>query len=209
MKQRRRSREHALEALFYMDARRDFSLEALDHYSACFPPSEAARPFFRHLAEGVMRRRQELDRVIERFSDNWRVRRMAYVDRNVMRIAVYEMLYRDDIPAKVSINEAIDIGKKYGAEESGAFINGILDSAYLALERGELAPSAEPPPEIPARSHSSAPAVPAAADSTEELFSSVRGRPGVVKKRRSADRRPDAEKGAREEAPEAVSKEVP
>lgn len=209
MKQRRRSREHALEALFYMDARRDFSLEALGHYSRCFPPSEAARPFFRHLTEGVMRRREELDRTIERFSDNWRVRRMAYVDRNIMRIAVFEMLYCDDIPPKVSINEAIDIGKKYGTEESGGFINGILDSAFLALEQGELAPSTAPPAEIPERSLRPASVAPAPTDPTEELFSVVRGHPGVVKKRRTADREADADKRVPDGSPEAVSKEVP
>ena len=65
---------------------------------------------------------------------------MSCVDRNAMRIAVYEMLFCSDIPIKVSINEAIDVGKKYGTEESGGFINGILDSIRLALEKGEIEP---------------------------------------------------------------------
>ena len=63
---------------------------------------------------------------------------MACVDRNIMRIAVYELLYCQDIPSKVSINEAIDVGKKFGTEESGAFINGILDSIRIALEKKEI-----------------------------------------------------------------------
>ena len=63
---------------------------------------------------------------------------MSIVDRNIMRLAVYEMLFCGDIPSKVSINEAIDIGKKFGAEESGAFINGILDSIRIALEEGNV-----------------------------------------------------------------------
>ena len=77
----------------------------------------------------------EIDALIERFSKNWKIRRMSCVDRNVMRIAVYELLYCQDIPPKVSINEAVDIGKKFGTEESGAFINGILDSIREALEK--------------------------------------------------------------------------
>ena len=66
---------------------------------------------------------------------------MAAVDRNLLRIAVYELLYCDDIPHKVSINEAIDLGKKFGTDESGAFINGILDSVRIAIENGEVHPA--------------------------------------------------------------------
>ena len=75
----------------------------------------------------------EIDTLIERFSKNWKIHRMSCVDRNVMRIAVYELLYCEDIPPKVSINEAVDVGKKFGTEESGAFINGIMDSIRDAL----------------------------------------------------------------------------
>lgn len=206
-KQRRRAREHALEALYYMDVRRDFSREALARYVQCFAPSDRALAFFHRLTEGVMARRAEIDRDIERFSDNWRVSRMAYVDRNIMRIAVFEMLFCEDIPPKVSINEAIDIGKKYGTDESGGFINGILDGAFLAMERGELTPDSEPPPEIPERSDRPAAAPAPAAAPEEESFSRVRGRPGVVK-RKGGRPRPDAEKPGDSVSPDAVSKEV-
>jgi N utilization substance protein B len=80
----------------------------------------------------------EIDAIIERFSANWKLSRMSCVDRNVMRIAVYELLCCHDIPSKVSINEAIDVGKKFGTDESGAFINGILDSIRIALEKKEI-----------------------------------------------------------------------
>ena len=73
--------------------------------------------------------------MIDQFSSNWKIERMACVDRNVMRIAIFELLYCDDIPAKVSINEAIDIGKRYGTDESGAFINGILDSIRKMIDQ--------------------------------------------------------------------------
>nr|CBX29534.1 N utilization substance protein B homolog [uncultured Desulfobacterium sp.] len=77
----------------------------------------------------------EIDGIIERFSSNWKISRMSCVDRNIMRIAVFELVWCDDIPCKVSINEAIDIGKKYGTDESGPFINGILDSVRDAVEK--------------------------------------------------------------------------
>jgi len=73
-----------------------------------------------------------------RYADNWKMERMSCVDRNILRIAVYEMLLCPDIPPKVSINEAIEVGKKFGTEESGAFINGILDSVRLSIEKGKF-----------------------------------------------------------------------
>ncbi|MEN8245178.1 MAG: transcription antitermination factor NusB [Thermodesulfobacteriota bacterium] len=135
---RRKSRELAMQALFYMDTNGDISLENLELYCSNFQPDANVRPFFLKLAKGVINARSKVDAAIERFSSNWKMHRMSGVDRNVLRLAVYEVLFCDDIPVKVSINEAIDIGKKFGSSESGAFINGILDSIRLALEKGEL-----------------------------------------------------------------------
>jgi N utilization substance protein B len=146
---RRKARELAMQALFFMDVRRDFSEETFGRFCANFAPKPAVRPFFLRLVRGVLRSQTELDALIERFSENWRLGRMSGVDRNVMRIAVYEMVCCRDIPAKVSINEAVDIGKKFGTEESGAFINGIVDSIRAAVEAGELqlpCGDPEPPP---------------------------------------------------------------
>ena len=147
---RRKARELAMQALFYMDMRRDFSEETFGRFCANFAPKPSVRPFFLRLARGVLGSLTELDALIERFSENWSLGRMSGVDRNVMRIAVYEMVCCRDIPAKVSINEAVDIGKKFGTEESGAFINGIVDSIRAAVEAGELQlPCGDPeaPPE--------------------------------------------------------------
>ena len=83
--------------------------------------------FSARIIRGVEEHRGDLDRIIEKYSSHWKIDRMAHVDRNILRIAVYELLYCDDIPPKVAINEAIDIGKKFGSEDSGAFINGVLD----------------------------------------------------------------------------------
>jgi len=135
---RRKARELAMQALFYMDMRRDFSEETFGRFCDNFAPKPDVRPFFLRLVHGVLRSQTELDPLIERFSENWSLGRMSGVDRNVMRIAVYEMVCCRDIPAKVSINEAVDIGKKFGTEESGAFINGIVDSIRAAVEAGEL-----------------------------------------------------------------------
>ena len=77
---------------------------------------------------GVQREREVLDRWIREASRNWRVERMSKVDRNILRLGAFELAHQDDIPAKVSIDEAVELGKKYGSEESGAFINGILDT---------------------------------------------------------------------------------
>lgn len=149
MKTRRKSRELALQALFYMDMRQNISLEALELYCECFPLPERNKEFFLKLVKGVMQNRAQIDLIIERFSSNWKISRMSCVDRNIMRCAVYEMLFCDDIPLKVSINEAIDIGKKFGTEDSGAFINGILDSVHIAFEKKEIEPDLETHTDIP------------------------------------------------------------
>jgi N utilization substance protein B len=130
---RRKARELAMQALFYMDIRKDASEETLENFCGCFCTSKKSRPFFRKLVNGVLGTKDQIDALVERYSQNWKISRMSCVDRNVMRIAVYEMLYCDDIPPKVSINEAVDIGKKFGTQESGAFINGIMDSIREAL----------------------------------------------------------------------------
>ena len=90
------------------------------------------------LIKGVLDNKSRIDKLIEQFSSNWKISRMGCVDRNILRIAVFEMLRCQDIPAKVSINEAIEIGKKFGTEDSGAFINGILDSIRIAMENEHL-----------------------------------------------------------------------
>ena len=97
--------------------------------------SMQARPFAESLVQGVDSHRSEIDGLIVSASEHWRLERMSIVDRNILRIALYEMLYCADIPPKVSINEAIDLGKTFGTEESGAFINGILDHILPELHR--------------------------------------------------------------------------
>lgn len=127
-----------MQALFYMDMSQNDSKEAIKLFCENFVTSKRNLPFFLELINGVIKAMSEIDSIIERFSSNWKISRMSIVDRNIMRLAVYEMLFCGDIPSKVSINEAIDIGKKFGTKESGAFINGILDSIRIALEEKKL-----------------------------------------------------------------------
>lgn len=135
---RRISREQALQALFYMDMHGDPAQDPIELFCNCFANEKPAGPFFHRLVKGVQENHQTIDTVIERFSSNWKLSRMSCVDRNILRIAVFELLFCADIPPKVSINEAIDVGKRFGTEESGAFINGILDSIRLAIQNNQV-----------------------------------------------------------------------
>ncbi len=89
--------------------------------------SEEIRHFTEALVKGTVEHREELDQVIGRYTENWELHRMASIDRNILRFATFELLFREDIPPKVTINEAVDIAKKYSNEDSGKFVNGILD----------------------------------------------------------------------------------
>jgi N utilization substance protein B len=101
---------------------------------------EAAQPegFAWELVLGVWSKRQELDKLIERFSQNWRLDRMGRVELALLRLAVYELIFRDDVPAKVVINEALELSRSFGDENSRGFVNGILDAASKAVESGEI-----------------------------------------------------------------------
>ena len=90
-------------------------------------PDREAREFAARLIEGLHGHRAEIDGVIGEVAENWNIERMAAIDRNVLRIACYELLLCKDIPPKVAINEAIELGKRFSTQQSGAFINGILD----------------------------------------------------------------------------------
>jgi N utilization substance protein B len=122
-----------MQALFQMDINGNHSNEAIELFCQHFEVSKKAKPFFLELVEGVSAYLDKIDKLIEASSENWKISRMSGMDRNIMRVAVYEMLFCKDIPPKVSINEAIDIGKRFGTEQSPAFINGVLDSINIAI----------------------------------------------------------------------------
>ncbi|MBQ8173407.1 MAG: transcription antitermination factor NusB [Mailhella sp.] len=104
------------------------------------PEDEEPSGFAWELVLGVWQHRDELDAVIEKFARNWRLDRVGRVELNLLRLGVYEMLYRADVPCKVSMNEALELDKQYGDARSHTFVNGILDAVSKAMEKGELRP---------------------------------------------------------------------
>jgi N utilization substance protein B len=134
---RTKARERALQALYQIDVAATDIDEALTRFWRSFEPVEKeVRDMAEALVRGVAEHRREIDESIEGVSTNWRLDRMAKVDRNILRLAIYELQRRPEVPVKVAINEAIELGKKYGSESSGAFINGVLDRIAGVLPPG-------------------------------------------------------------------------
>jgi N utilization substance protein B len=133
---RRRAREIALHVLYQLEMGQEDPREALALTFHHFRPQVKSQEFCRRLVEGVWRRREQIDRLIEENSEHWKLARMASVDRNILRIATFELIDCPDIPAKATLNEAIELAKKFGSEDSGAFINGILDKIH-SLSRAD------------------------------------------------------------------------
>lgn len=124
---RREGRELALQALYALDINSVDVLTGLKLFWESQKAPQAIREFTEQLVTGVVAHKSEIDTLIEEKSKNWSLGRMSKVDLNILRIAAFELLYRQDIPRNVTINEGIEIAKKFGTEESPAFINGILD----------------------------------------------------------------------------------
>lgn len=124
---RREGRELALQMLYAQDALKGDLRETLRGFRDGVEAPQRVREFAEGLVQGVQQHQAEIDEAIRARSKNWALSRMPRVDLNIMRLATYELLFRSDIPKKVSINEAIEIAKKYGDKESPAFVNGILD----------------------------------------------------------------------------------
>lgn len=130
---RRRAREVALQILYTADI--SVNAESLDADVDSLAPGTTARRYCDTLVEGVCSNKAALDALIEEYSDNWVVDRMAVVDRNILRIAAWELKYTGDVPFKVAIDEAVELAKRYSAEDSSAFINGVLDKMRKGLEQ--------------------------------------------------------------------------
>ncbi len=160
MGMRREARERAVQFLFQYDLNHTVDLDlALEQFwqgqrlasvyddkaeanwgqPLDLPPDTAqqisAKAFAEPLIRGAIEHQAEIDEKIKLYAKNWDLHRMAVVDRNVLRLAIYEMLYRDDIPPVVSINEAVDIAKRFSTDDSGKFVNGILDKVKGDLMR--------------------------------------------------------------------------
>lgn len=127
MRKRSKARELALQVLYQIDITKDQPQKALDIFWSDHEEEEVIKEFASTLVNGTVQNIQNIDQVISKYAANWQISRMAKVDLNIMRMAVYELLYDQEIPPKVSINEAIELAKKYGDVESSKFVNGILD----------------------------------------------------------------------------------
>jgi N utilization substance protein B len=130
MRKRSLAREIALKILYASDIRRE-DLRACSQkyweYENKDDSRGVIREFSDFLINGINSNMEKIDRIISKYADNWKISRMATIDRNILRMACFELIFVDDIPPKVSINEAIEIAKKYGDKDSGKFVNGILD----------------------------------------------------------------------------------
>jgi len=124
---RREARELALQLLYAMELNPIDIEEGLRLSRENSRASEGVRLFAEELVAGVMANRSAIDKKIRGQSKNWAISRMAKVDLNILRLALFELMFREDIPRNVTINEAIEVAKKFGSEESPAFINGMLD----------------------------------------------------------------------------------
>jgi len=141
---RRKSREFALQVLYQLNITKEDANRALAHFQEHFSSEGETDEFLRRLVLGVLEHCRELDRLIEQYLENWRLDRINVIDRNILRMALFELLYCEDIPPKVTINEAIDLGKRYGSEDSGSFINGILDRIQNEVVKKPLSPHHPP-----------------------------------------------------------------
>jgi len=145
MRKRTQARELALQLLYQLDLRGEEVVADLLEHLASLPDAEV-REFARDLLQGYRDRAVEIDRRIEEVARNWQLKRMAVIDRNILRLATFEILYREDVPPLVSINEAIELAKKYSTKNSGPFVNGILDNLRLRHQAEKKAEDRSPKP---------------------------------------------------------------
>ena len=137
MGKRREGREVALQLLFHWDlnVQQPLTAKEFDLFWEIRVAVAGVRTFATNVLNGVISHQATIDEKITKYTANYELKRISAVDRNILRMAIYEMLYANDVPPIVAINEAIDIAKKFGTEESGKFVNGVLDRVKLDLNR--------------------------------------------------------------------------
>jgi len=136
MGRRRKAREVALQFLYQLDLHsEDDPTPHAEEFWARHPVDDETRRFADALVRGAKQNQPKADDLIRQYVEHWDLERMAVVDRNILRLAIYELMWAEDVPAKVAINEAIEIAKKFGTRESSRFINGVLDRIHKELRR--------------------------------------------------------------------------
>jgi len=134
---RRKARELALTALYQGEMTSTSAVENFPLLCDNFEVNKKSVPYARELVEGITERLDEINDKIAESAVNWRLSRMSVLDRNIIRLAAYEMLFKDDVPARVAIDEAIELAKRYCTDDSPSFINGILDAILKNLDHGK------------------------------------------------------------------------
>ncbi|MCG2713508.1 MAG: transcription antitermination factor NusB [Candidatus Omnitrophota bacterium] len=138
MRKRTKAREYVLQMLYQVDITRGGWQEIFENFWESKDDedsSEELKDFSAQLFKGTVEHSQEIDKKISLYAANWQLERMAFVDRNIMRLGCFELLFREDIPPKVAINEAVELAKKYSGSESGKFVNAILDKIKIEKEK--------------------------------------------------------------------------
>ena len=145
MRKRTKAREYALQILYQLDVTRAQVPQVLQDFWTVHPAPSDVRSFASQVVQGTMQHADEINQLIVRHADNWDITRMAIVDRNILRMGAYELQYAEEVPPKVCLNEAVELAKRFGDEESSKFVNGILDTIHkLHGRRGD--PLANTPP---------------------------------------------------------------
>ncbi len=144
MRKRTVARETALKLLYEQDLRKESVDELLERHFEENKLDPEIKEFTELLVRGTLEKVSEIDTLLKKYADNWDLERMAVIDRNILRFATFELIYLPDIPAKVAINVAVNIAKKYSQEKAGKFVNGVLDKINHSEERHPFKSSVSP-----------------------------------------------------------------
>ena len=134
---RRKAREYALQILYALDLNPVDPRDFMKVFWEIHPARAEAIEYAQFLVEGTLKKKDAIDTMITRHSSNWKIKRMAVTDRNILRLASFELMAEDWVPARVVLNEAIEIAKKYGTTDSATFINGVLDSIHQEIAESQ------------------------------------------------------------------------
>ena len=152
MRKRTAARECALQLLYQWDLTKAPSVDVLKQFWVDRPEEPDVRTFAEQLLEGTLQHLAVIDEALQKYAENWELGRMAVVDRNILRLGTYELLFAEEIPSKVTINEAVELAKRFGDVDSSKFINGILDKIHKTACPGKQSRAAaatdetSPPP---------------------------------------------------------------
>lgn len=144
MRKRSKAREYALQMLYQVDVTRADAQLVMQDFWQAHPAPQDVRAFATQVVEGTVEHLEHINQLIAQHANNWDMARMAIVDRNILRMGAYELLYLDEVPPKVCLNEAVELAKRFGDEESSKFVNGILDTIHKTHARRESSEALPP-----------------------------------------------------------------